>query len=228
VDRVSAIMCVRDGELYLAEAIDSVLGQSTPPDEIVVVDDGSQDGSAAIAEGYGGTVRLIRQEPQGQASALNAGVGAAGSEVIAFLDADDLWTPRKLELQLGALDRDPSLDLVFGRTEEFISPDLSDEERAELRPIEGAVPAKLKGTMAIRREALDRAGPFATEWRVAEFVDWYSRASDEGLREEMLDDVVLHRRLHRANIGRRLKDARVEYVSVMRERLRRRRARGEV
>lgn len=221
---ISAIIVVRDGEPYLSEAIDSVLAQTLPPDEIVVVDDGSQDDSAAIAEKYGGAVRVIRREPLGHAAGLNKGIEAARGELIAFLDADDLWTPRKLELQRGVLDRDSRPDLVFGSVEEFISPDLSDEEAAQLRPTEGAVPAKLKGTMLAWREAMDRAGPFGTGWKIAEFVDWYSRAVDESLREEMLGEVVLRRRLHRANVGRRFKDSRVEYAAVMAARLRRRRA----
>jgi glycosyltransferase involved in cell wall biosynthesis len=231
MDPVSAIMTVRDGELYIAEAIDSMLGQSAPPDEIVIVDDGSRDSTAAIVEAYGDPVRLIRltqQDPRGQGAALNTALDVIGGELIAFLDSDDLWPLHKLELQGGALDQDPALDLVFGHVEEFISPDLTDEERAELRATDGPVPAKLRGSMLIRREAMRRAGPFSTEWKVAEFVEWYSRVHDDGLQEEMLGNVVLRRRLHRTNIGRRLKESRVEYVSVMAARLRRRRARGEI
>ncbi len=228
MSRISAIVAVRDGELYIADAIDSMLGQSMPPDEVVVVDDGSRDGTAAIVEGYDDPVRMIRQEPLGQSVALNAALGTVDGELIAFLDADDLWTPRKLELQCGALENDPELDVVFGQVEEFISPDLSEAERAELRATERPTPAKLKGTMVIRSTALRRAGPFAAGWQVAEFVDWYSRATDAGLREKMLPEVVLRRRLHRTNIGRRRKDSRSEYVTVMRERLQRRRARDEI
>jgi glycosyltransferase involved in cell wall biosynthesis len=227
---VSAIMTVRDGELYINEAIDSMLGQSDPPDEIVIVDDGSRDGTVAIIEAYGDPVRLIRltqEAPRGQGAALNTALDVIGGELIAFLDSDDVWPLHKLELQCGALDQDPALDLVFGHVEEFISPDLTDDERAELRVTDGPVPAKLRGSMLIRREAMRRAGPFSSEWKVAEFVDWYSRANDEGLREEMLGDVVLRRRLHRTNIGRRRKEARVEYATVMAARLRRRRSQGE-
>ena len=186
-----------------------------------------RDGTAAVVEAYGDRVRMIRQEPIGQGSALNAGIENADGELISFLDADDLWRPRKLELQCEALDEDPGLDLVFGMAREFISPDLSDEERAELRARTSPAPAKLKGTMVIRRAALERAGPFEAGWRIAEFVEWYTRATDVGLREEMLDEVVLERRLHRTNIGRSQKDARVEYAAAMRAQIRRRRAREE-
>ena len=220
-------MSVRDGESYIAEAIDSMLGQTAPPDEIVVIDDGSEDGSATIAEGYGGTVRVIRQDPLGQGAAINLALETIGGELITFLDADDLWTERKVELQRRALDADPALDLVFGHVEEFVSPELRAEERKRLRPAEGAVAAKLKGTMMIRSDAMRRAGQFATGWQVAEFVDWYARAKDRDLREEMLGELVLLRRLHRSNIGRRHNDARTEYATVMAQRLRRRRTREE-
>jgi glycosyltransferase involved in cell wall biosynthesis len=225
---ISAVMTVRDGERYIGEAIDSMLAQSAPTTEIVIVDDGSQDGTAAIVEGYGGVVRLLRQEPLGQGAALNAGIEIVSGELIAFLDADDLWTRRKNELQAAALAEDPALDMAFGQVEEFVSPELAEGERAQLRPIDGAVPAKLKGTMLIRAEAMNRAGPFATDWVVAEFVDWCARAHEAGLREAMVDEVVLRRRLHRENIGRRRKDARQEYARVMGDRLRRRRAAGEL
>jgi glycosyltransferase involved in cell wall biosynthesis len=221
-------MTVRDGERYIGEAIDSMLGQTAPPQEIVVVDDGSRDGTVAIVEGYGGIVRLLRQAPLGQSVGLNAALETVGGELIAFLDADDLWPEGKLELQGGVLAGNPGLDVVFGHAEEFVSPDLDERERAELRPADGAVPAKLKGTMVIRAGAMRRAGPFGADWVVAEFVDWYARADDAGLGEAMVDEVVLRRRLHRDNIGRRHRDARQEYATVMAERLRRRRARGEV
>jgi glycosyltransferase involved in cell wall biosynthesis len=226
VDRVSAITPVRDGEAYIGEAIESMLSQTAPPDEIIVVDDGSQDDSATIAGGYD-KVTVIRQERRGQAAAINNALGVVGGEIVAFLDSDDLWTERKLELQREALAADPELDLVFGCVEEFISPELEPEERAQLRPTESATPAKLKGTMLIRHEALRRAGQFATEWRIAEFVEWYVRAQEAGLREMTLGDVVLRRRLHKTNIGRRQKGARTEYATVMAQRLRRRRGRAE-
>jgi glycosyltransferase involved in cell wall biosynthesis len=221
-ERISAIVPVRDGELYIGEAIDSILGQSRPPDEVIVVDDGSQDGTAALVERYGDRVTLIHREPGGVGAAVNTGLEAAEGELIAFLDADDLWTPRKLEFQSEAMAADPALDMVFGQVEHFISPELSDAERGQLRAPEPQ-PAKLKGTMLIRRTALERVGVFPTEWKVVDFVDWYARAQEQGLRELMLEEIVLRRRLHRSNIGRSQSEARTEYASAMGALLRRRR-----
>jgi glycosyltransferase involved in cell wall biosynthesis len=222
VDRVAVILGVRDGERYLAEAIDSALGQTRPPDEVVVVDDGSRDGTAAVADGYGPAVRCIRRQPEGPAAALNVGVEATTGELIGFLDSDDLWNPRKLELQCEAFDRDRSLDMVFGGVEQFVSPELGPASRAGLRAPGPAVAGKLKGTMLVRRSSFERVGPFDPERTIAEFVDWYARAMEHGLREEMLPAIVLRRRLHEHNLGRTKRELRTEYARVLGAALKRR------
>ena len=221
-DRVSVVVAVRDGEPYIEEAIDSILAQTRPPGQVIVVDDGSRDGTSARIEGYGDSVTLIRREPRGVGAAVNTGLDAAHGDLISFLDADDLWTPRKLEIQCEALAADPGIDMVFGHVEQFVSPDLTDAERARLRATPAAQPAKLKGTMLIRRDTIDRVGRFPTEWKVAEFIGWYGRAQEQGLSERMLDEVVLRRRLHRSNLGRTGIESRTEYASVIGALLRRR------
>jgi glycosyltransferase involved in cell wall biosynthesis len=222
VDRVAVIIGVRDGERYLAEALDSVLGQTRPPQEVVVVDDGSKDGAAAIAESYAPAVRCIRRPREGAAAALNVGLRATTGDLIAFLDADDVWDPAKLELQCEALDRDRSLDMVFGEVEQFVSPELGSASRAELRAPGPAAAAKLKGTMLVRRATFERVGGFDQSRAIAEFVDWYARAMEHGLREEMLPQVVLRRRLHESNLGRTKPELRTEYARVLGAALRRR------
>lgn len=89
-----------NAEPFLREALDSVLAQTVPPLEVIVVDDGSTDASAAIAESYGPPVRVIRQENQGESVARNRGMDEAKGEWIAFLDADDVWKPEKMAIQL--------------------------------------------------------------------------------------------------------------------------------
>ena len=221
-DRISVILPVRDGELYIGAALDSILGQTRAPDEVIVVDDGSTDSTAERVAAYGEAVSMVRQEPRGIGAALNTGLDTAGGDLISFLDSDDVWSRHKLEIQCAALDRDPELDLVFGHVEQFVSPELSADERSKLRAPEGHQAAKMKGTLLARRRAVDRVGLFSTQWRIVDFVDWYARARELGLRERMLDDVVLHRRLHRSNIGRRESGNRAEYASAIGALLRRR------
>jgi glycosyltransferase involved in cell wall biosynthesis len=221
---VSVVVPAHDTELYLAEAIESILGQTIPPAEVIIVDDGSQDGTAEVAEGFGTAVTVLRQERGGVGAAVNSGLEIADGDLVAFLDADDVWTPRKLERQRAVLGAEPETDMVFGRVEQFISPDLTPEERAELRPPVGSLPGKVKGTMLIRRPAFERVGPFDTSWKIADFVDWYTRAHGLGLRERMLGEVLLRRRLHRTNSGRINRLARDEYAKVVAIARRRRRS----
>jgi glycosyltransferase involved in cell wall biosynthesis len=220
---VSVVVPAHDTELYLGEAIESILTQTLPPTQVIVVDDGSHDGTAEVAEGFGAAVTVVRRERGGVGAAVNSGLEIADGDLVAFLDADDVWTLRKLELQLAALDAEPETDMVFGHVEQFVSPDLSPEERAELRPPVASLPAKVKGSMLIKRPAFDRVGMFDTSWKIADFVDWYSRAHVLGLKERMLGEVLLLRRLHRTNNGRIHRLARDEYAKAVAIARRRRR-----
>ena len=219
---MSVVIPVYDAELYLGQAIASVLEQTVAPAEVIVVDDGSTDRSAQVAHGFGPPVRVLERSREGVAAALNGGVEAAQGDLLAFLDADDRWVPDKLERQLGVLGANPALDAVLGHIREFRSPDLEPEERARLAPREGSLGGPSRGTMLIRRDAFLRVGPFATDWTLGEFVDWYARAVDAGLKVEMLSEVVMERRLHRTNSGIRSADARTDYVRVLRAVLERR------
>ena len=97
---VSVVIPCYNGAQFLRETLESALAQTHPPLEVIVIDDGSTDDSAVIAESFGEPIRVIRQENQGESVARNRGIDEAKGEWIAFLDADDLWDKRKLELQL--------------------------------------------------------------------------------------------------------------------------------
>lgn len=108
---VSVIVPAYNAQATLAAALRSALQQSAPPLEILVVDDGSADGTAAVAEAFGSKVRLIRQPNGGPGSARNTGIRAARGTWIGLLDADDVWLPTKLERQL-ALDDDARIGII--------------------------------------------------------------------------------------------------------------------
>jgi glycosyltransferase involved in cell wall biosynthesis len=219
--QVSVIVPVYNGAAHLAEALASVAAQTVPPHEIVVVDDGSSDDSAAIASGSSPIVRVIRQDNGGPGVAMNTGVDAAGGTHVAFISADDLWAPDKLELQLAALDR--GADLVFGHVQHFISPELEPAVAATLRCPSEPMPANSAGTMLTTIEAFRRVGPFDPRFRVGEFFDWYSRANDLGLRSTVLNQVVSHRRVHETNHSRVERAPEAGYAQVLKAMVDRRR-----
>ncbi len=223
---VSVVMPVYNRERYLAQAVESVLSQSYRTVELILVDDGSTDRSAEVARGFGSALRYETQANAGPNAARNRGIELSRGGLLAFLDDDDYWPVDKLRIQVEALEQDPSLEAVFGHVRQFVSPDLDAEAAARLRYRPETLPGVVPGTMLIRREAFDRVGPFDPQWQVGDFLTWYTRARDVGIRERMLPELVLHRRLHDDNLGIRQRGQTVQYVRALKLALDRRRAKG--
>ena len=221
---ISVMIGVYNAEPYIGEAIESVLAQTYGSFELIVVDDGSDDGSAEVIARYP-RAKYIRQSNAGNGSARNRAVEAATGELFAFLDADDRFTPGKLERQVNALESDRELDMVFGHVREFVSPELDEEMRGSIRaPFPEPMPWASPSLMLIRRPAFERVGLFSTVIRVGVTVDWLARAREAGLRQLVLPDIVLERRLHLQNNGLRERDSRSQYLQVLRDAMDRRRA----
>lgn len=225
---VSVIIPVYNGEAHIAAALESVLTQDVESLEVIVIDDGSTDGSARIAKSYGPRVKYHYQPNRdlGVSAARNKAVSLAEGEYLSFLDADDVWADGKLRLQVEALEEDPELDMVFGVVQQFYSPEMTEEQRAQVRYTNEVIPGYIAGTMLISREAFDRVGPFATTFRVGEFIDWYAKAKDCGLKERMLPEILLSRRIHDNNMGIRDRDHQHDYLHVLKASLNRRRKTG--
>jgi glycosyltransferase involved in cell wall biosynthesis len=187
----------------VAEAIESVLGQSCPPQEFIVVDDGSSDGTSHILERYSGRIVHLAQDNRGQTAALNRAIACANGELLAFQDADDVWCPRKLEHQLAVLEQYSEVGAVFGLMRQFVSPDVPLARQAELAPVQEICPGEMRACMLIRRAEFDRIGTFDPAFPAVAFIAWLARAKRMGLRSRMLDEVVVERRLHLNNYGRR-------------------------
>lgn len=220
---ISVVIPVYNGELYLAEAIQSVLDQEYQPLEIIVVDDGSSDRSAEIAAGFP-HVHVVSQPKAGPGAARNIGVQTATGNWLAFLDADDVWTSRKLMLQLAAFEQDPDLDAVLGHVRQFISPELSNEVKNRLKCPPDPMPGLHPGAMLIKRRSFFQVGLLNSALILGDFIDWHSRATDAGLKMLMLNDVVMRRRLHTTNLTLRERDSRSDYVKMLKGVLDRRRA----
>ncbi|CAN5398104.1 glycosyltransferase family A protein [soil metagenome] len=222
--KVSVIIPAYNADPYLAEAVESILSQRGGEFEVLIVDDGSTDRTAAIAGAFGPPVRLLQQPHLGMAAARNHGVRESTGEFIAFLDADDRWAEGKVDMQLAALEADPALQHVFGMQSYFAGDD-ADLNLVEAMP-KAPVPGILPSALLSRRAAVMALGPFPSDVQVGEFIAWFARASELGQRERILPQVVLHRRVHSQNLTLRNREAFSDYARIVRQVLQRRRAAG--
>lgn len=192
---VSCIIPVHNGAGFIAQAIESVLSQQGAELEVIVIDDGSTDGSGDVAAGFAG-VAVHRRPQGGVASARNAGLALATGDYIAFLDADDLWLPGKLAAQLAAIgDADYAISNVrHVRTgpDGHLPPDLgASDGDAKL--------GQLMQCLLARRRAFESVGPLDTRTTTRANQDWFLRADEAGLRRVIVGDVLTIRRIHGAN-----------------------------
>lgn len=221
---ISVIIPVYNCERYLGEAIESVLAQTYQPIEIIVVDDGSADGSAEVAKRFAPPVRYYYQSQSGAGAARNYGVSLAQGTFLAFLDADDLWVKDKLTCQMQIFDNEPEVNMVFGHVQQFHSPELDESIKNTINCPAELMAGYIPGTMLIKRDAFLRVGQFETNLKMGEFISWYMRANELGMQVKMLSKQLMSRRLHQTNTGIRERQSRTDYVRVLKASLDRRRA----
>jgi len=225
---ISVIIAAYNAEATLTETLDSVLGQTLPPGEIIVVDDGSTDRTAEVAAAASHSIRIIRQENKGAPAALNAGVRAATGDILGFVDADDLWARDKLALQMRILTEQTQLDGVSGHVSVFLCPTNDEETNKRYRLPDGPEPCWLAGAMLLRRRCLERLDPFAENLAAGFFIDWYDRARAAGLVFGMIPNVLLYRRIHPGSLSHRSQKRDVAMVELARRAIERRRGSGVV
>lgn len=221
---VSVVMPVFNTEKYVRAAIESVLAQTYAPVELICVDDGSSDGSLAALESFGERIRLVRCEKNGGiGEARNKGIERVTGELLAFLDADDLWEPEKLTRQVERLQVVNPPDILFSYMRCFLSPDLSDDVRRARECPSYPTPGYIAGTALMKTTFFHRVGLFYPRWRVGEFVDWLVRAKERGAHIELMSEVFLQRRIHGTNTGVTQRESLKDYTRVVREALNRKR-----
>ena len=218
---VSVVITVFNNATTIGEAIESVLRQTRPPGEVLVIDDGSTDGSGEVARSFGDRVRVQRQENRGISLSRNRGVAETHGTLIASVDADDSWAPMKLERQLPLLDA--GVEGVTCHLAQVHDRDWQDIVHRG-KPPALVMRGPLWETLVVRREAFDRVGGFDPRYRIAEQVDWWMRAADCGLSLVDVDEPLVYRRLHDHNHGLRQRAHRAEYARAVLIGLQRRRA----
>jgi glycosyltransferase involved in cell wall biosynthesis len=223
---ISCIVPVFNGERYLSEALDSILAQSYRPVEIIVVDDGSIDRTADVVARYSDKVQYCRQANAGVPAARNLGIRAAAGGFIAFLDADDLWQPEKLERQMACFKARPELDICVTWVQNFWGSQ-SDAQlnRSKHRTLVKPIPGYVTQALLTKRTTFDIVGLFDIRFGHAYKTDWFLRAAARGCAMELLTDVLVYRRLHPANMSRSFNAAvRDEYLNLLKANLDRRRS----
>ncbi|PSB57691.1 hypothetical protein C7B77_07490 [Chamaesiphon polymorphus CCALA 037] len=197
---VSVVIPIYNRENYLAAALDSVFAQTYRPIEVIAVDDGSTDRSGDIVRSYP-EVRYFYQSNQGVSVARNTGIAAAQGEFIAFLDADDLWKPDKLSIQIAYMLAHPNLSFTGTKALNFLEPDTQvppwfdpDRDLGDPRVI-------IPSTLVVRQSAFDRIGNFAPAYRATEDIEWLWRAKDAKLESLTLPVELTLRRFHGTNLS---------------------------
>jgi glycosyltransferase involved in cell wall biosynthesis len=219
---VSVIVPVFNGERFLRPALESVLAQDYRPFELLVVDDGSSDGSAAIARSFA-EVTYLNQPNAGVAAARNAGLAAARGQFIAFLDQDDQWVAGKLRIQIEYLEAHPEIDFLRGYVCPFLEPGIAPPRWLKPEHLESPFPSLEPGSWLVRRSAFERVGLLDSSFRTGDDSDWFVRARDAGLAMDTLPETLLLKRIHGANLSYEENVTRHEWMRILKESIHRRR-----
>lgn len=219
---VAAVIALYNGRDHVSAAIDSIMSQTTAVDEIIIVDDGSTDGSSNLVASIVSTnskakklVKVITQKNQGQGSARNAGVAAASSELIGFLDQDDTWEPEHVSRLSQHFVANPILGWAYSDFNEFDEQDRY-VRRQFLQLLKYEPPAKslfaligmdlmmLPSAALVRREAFLDVGGFDTQFRGYEDDDLFLRVFVAGWDFEFVPESLVNYRIHPNNSSRNL------------------------
>ena len=219
---ISVIIPVYNGERFLADALQNVFAQAYHPIEVLVVDDGSTDGTASIAATFGEQIRYLYQPNAGPAAARNSGLALATGDLLTFLDVDDLWPADRLHLQVEYLRQNPALQLVWGYTQtiRLALAQPSDQEPPMLPP-PSLLP--LVGSILLRKELLLSVGNFDPQLRMSEDVDWFMRIREANVPLQVSKEVVLIYRLHETNMTHGKKLVELKTLHALKQSLDRRR-----
>lgn len=195
---VSVIIPVYNGQPFLSDAIASVVEQDYRPLEVIVIDDGSTDSTAQIAQRFP-EVRYFYQSNQGHGSAKNTGIEKSRGEFLAFLDADDWWTPNKVSIQVGFLQAHSQVGYVLSHMKMILEPGVQIPSWVRPEFLHQPVRAYIPSSFMVRRAILNQVGVFDPGYTAGNDSDWFLRAQDVGIQRTLLPDVLLFRRIHEKN-----------------------------
>jgi glycosyltransferase involved in cell wall biosynthesis len=219
---VSVIIPAYNAEAFLPEAIESIQKQNYSPLEIIIIDDGSTDGTAELVSSMGNGIRYVYQSNSGPAAARNKGLAIAHGEIIAFLDSDDLWPSDKLYIQVTRLVNNSKVDIVMGRVQ-YIGSFTTRESKIPFESPDKTLVNIYLGCGVFRKEAFNKVGFFDETLRYSEDHDWFLRAREQGISITIIEQVTLYYRLHEQNMTRNKNTNGFQLAKVLKKSLDRRR-----
>jgi glycosyltransferase involved in cell wall biosynthesis len=224
---VSVVIPVYNREGFLAEALESVLGQEGIQSEIIVVDDGSTDGTSAVASRYAGRIVYLRQENAGPPAARNRGIRAAQGEFLSFLDSDDLWPPRRTRQLQECLAAHPEAGGAMGHLQ-YISVDDSRSDRfAEACRAAAPILNYNLSASLFRARIFQTVGLFDEAMRYSDDWDWFVRAREQGVKIEIIPEISLINRRHAENLSNQRETGNHFTLMMLKKALDRRRSEGK-
>lgn len=219
---ITAVVAAYNAESWIGEALEAILGQTRPAEEVVVVDDGSTDGTARVLERFGDAIRIVRRPNGGCPAAFNTAFAEARGEFVAMCGADDVWEPHKLEWQAETIAAHPEVDVLFGDARvigEHRPAGLANDRLTDDLYTEGIPAGVLDGgllrdvlyrgnficapSIAIRRSLFERLGPFVEDYGADDYEYWM-RCLRAGARFFYDARPLLSYRRHESNLSSRL------------------------
>lgn len=202
-NQITVIIPTYNSQDYISKAINSVKSQLEEDINIIISDDGSTDNTVSIAKECG--VKVIVGEHKGASSARNMALEFLDTPYFFFLDSDDILCEDAFKTFIEIMDNDDTVMAVFAMAVDFISEELSEEQKSKLlvtpRPYSGL----LTGCTFMRKEVYDQIGGFKEDLCPGEVVDWMIRLRSSGLKIVQIQNITIKRRLHLNNYGRREK-----------------------
>ncbi len=192
--RITVVVTAFNASLTIEDAIDGVLKQRTPDLELIVVDDGSTDGTAELARALAPMAEVVVQENSGPSAARNAGMARATGELVAFLDGDDVWHPEKLARQLEVFESHPELDLLATTWSRGYPKQEGDGELRWLSYLDQLTLNQFQtSTVLARRSLLEMVGGFDPELDGVEDWEFWTRCAVHGTIAVLESKLVMYR-----------------------------------
>ncbi|WP_413854263.1 glycosyltransferase family 2 protein [Candidatus Ruminimicrobium bovinum] len=215
---ISVIIAAKNASKYIRETIESIRKQNIKDIEIIVVCDSCTDNTKQIAQEF--CCKVAEVNFSCISKTRNAGLNFASGEYILYIDADDILNENSIFALYNEFIKDTSIEAVFGMTQDFISPELSDTDKTKLKARTDNYFGMLAGASLIKRNVFEKIGTFNESLKSGEIIDFQIRLKQKNINIKKIPVVISKRRLHNDNFGRTNKQQEFkDYLSILRTKI---------